>query len=459
MPTLKHVAPYFERLTGEKSHCNSKEDLDIKLFESGSGIGFSQFNEILLLLGFQRIEENFYQYIATGNWKFYQETSISSISQLEEGIDRFLKLALISYGNIRFAYKIFSSNSDVLKEKIFKLARYDIEEFKGRHAPLIDIEEIPADKTYYLGYIIERELNEAFKKDPNSEEIKNMMAEREDWIEVGKKNQTAYLASDHLDVYVATSMRLPHEYVSISQIVNQIFKSNELQELELRWFDPTQAYCKQRIDKGLSEALMLKRASCTLYLAQETDTLGKDSELASTLAQGKPVIAYVPEGDSDYVDNLLNNLKVHNPNKEEKELIIDQMKIFDPLLAWEDEEIQKWINNLEEVSVTELKTRLYVLVKEYYDKRADTLKNSHPLGIQVNLSSGVANGVIVARKINDCIKLIRRVVLNDMEFEIENPTPNDPNGNIYLKEKITKSIFRLKTSDILLSNAFWNFYI
>ena len=39
---------------------------------------------------------------------------------------------------------------------------------------------------------------------------------------------------------------------------------------------------------------MLKRAKCTIYLAGETETLGKDSELAATLAQGKTVIAYVP---------------------------------------------------------------------------------------------------------------------------------------------------------------------
>jgi len=42
---------------------------------------------------------------------------------------------------------------------------------------------------------------------------------------------------------------------------------------------------------------MLKRARCTVYSVQDTDTLGKDSELASTLAQGKPVIAFIPELD------------------------------------------------------------------------------------------------------------------------------------------------------------------
>ena len=65
-------------------------------------------------------------------------------------------------------------------------------------------------------------------------------------------------------------------------------------KLKLRYFDPTQSLCENRIDKGLVEGLMLKRASCTIYMAQEIDTMGKDSELAATLAQRKPVIAYVP---------------------------------------------------------------------------------------------------------------------------------------------------------------------
>ena len=64
--------------------------------------------------------------------------------------------------------------------------------------------------------------------------------------------------------------------------------------LKLRYFDPTQSHLDFRIDKGLIEGLMLKRAACTVYMVQETDTFGKDSELASTLAQGKPVIAFIP---------------------------------------------------------------------------------------------------------------------------------------------------------------------
>ena len=79
--------------------------------------------------------------------------------------------------------------------------------------------------------------------------------------------------------------------------MENLFSDERLRRLKLRHFDPTQSDCASRIDKGLVEALMLKRASCTVYLVQESDTLGKDSELASTLAQGKPVIAYVPSLD------------------------------------------------------------------------------------------------------------------------------------------------------------------
>src|SRR5262249_24060143 len=63
---------------------------------------------------------------------------------------------------------------------------------------------------------------------------------------------------------------------------------------DVTFFDLTDSFASDRIDKGLLEALMLRRAGCTVYMVQETDTLGKDSELAATLALGKPVIAYVP---------------------------------------------------------------------------------------------------------------------------------------------------------------------
>jgi hypothetical protein len=98
-----------------------------------------------------------------------------------------------------------------------------------------------------------------------------------------------------MDVYFATSMRRAWEYKDLFDFIDELMSRPELKDLNIRYFDPTQCYTANRVNKGLVEALMLKRARCTVYSVQDTDTLGKDSELASTLAQGKPVIAYIPE--------------------------------------------------------------------------------------------------------------------------------------------------------------------
>src|SRR4029078_1006660 len=124
---------------------------------------------------------------------------------------------------------------------------------------------------------------------------------------------------------------------------------NHLKEIPLRWFDPTQSYDENIIDKGILEGLMLKRAKCTIYMAQESDTLGKDSELASTLAQGKPVIAYIPffssTAQDQYVERLLKVILAGAPALSERQVILRQLQVFRPQAAWEDEQVIRWIAN------------------------------------------------------------------------------------------------------------------
>ena len=404
MPQIHKLISLFERLAGEKTHTEQTNIPNFNLFDNPDNVlGYSQFNEILLLLGFNRINVDFFQFIVDGQIKYILGASIDSLSQLEKGIDRFVEYALLNKGNIKTCFDQTSKNPSELINNISKSRPVDLEIYKNRHNPIIEIDTIPADKTYFLGYYIEQELEERLKNKSDTEATK-LKKEREKYIKIGIKNQLAYLSSDNLDVYVATSMRRQHEFIFVNELINKIFTNSEIEELKVRWFDPTQAYCKDRIDKGLSEALMLKRARCTLYLAQESETLGKDSELASTLAQGKPVIAYIPEGNKEYVDNLIENLKKYN-NKSEKEIILDQIQVFDSSLAWSNEKVIAWVKNLEKVNLSELKQFFYNLVKKYYDKRAKGLKKDHPLGIQVNLSSGVANGVLVVRNIKDVLNL------------------------------------------------------
>ena len=294
--------------------------------------------------------------------------------------------------------------------------------------------------------------------------------------EVATRNQDIYLTWDHMDVYFATSMRKRWEFEDLFDFVNKLMADPRLSDLNLRHFDPTQAYTKDRVDKGLVESLMLKRAKCTVYSVQDTDTLGKDSELAATLAQGKPVIAYVPALD---VESRTEQLSQEDPATVQDRLRFvlyadDQfaqsisqddyafVRGFRAIERFETDRIWRTIpdpqavESFRESHGTDLVRLCRIIATSearIYDRRARTLTESHPLGIQVNLATGVANGVLVVRTIPQCAELLRGVVTNSLEFDL-----TETQGMWYLKEKISECVYRVVTKDRKLTNCFWNFY-
>jgi hypothetical protein len=329
--------------------------------------------------------------------------------------------------------------------------------------------------------------------------LESMRVELESTQAQGARNTNVYLTWDYMDVYVATSMRERWEYEAAHKFVGEVFKRrNRLRSLKVRYFDPTQSYSGNRIDKGLVEALMLKRAKCTLYLAQESETLGKDSELASTLAQGKPVIAYVPQirdprlysreiakKPLDFIVKRWLQLEAEDifalsECSEELERSFamrhrrDQAIRRKGFLEWKTElfirlkkATSRRMFNLIEAEEVEIRRRLgkdffelcdilAVGEKHYFNKRAETLRRAHPLAIQVNLKDGVANGVLVVRSAQKCARLIYALLTNRLSFSLSHSITE---GMTELKEDITGCPYRVVTDDPKLTNSFWNFYL
>ncbi|HWR36267.1 MAG TPA: hypothetical protein VN622_10400 [Clostridia bacterium] len=213
-----------------------------------------------------------------------------------------------------------------------------------------------------------------------------LLTRQEEARDIGRKNTLRYLSLPYVDVYVATSMRAAADFVSQHRFTESVFEDRSVKNLKLRFFDPTLSYEDDRVTKGLIECLMLQRASVTLYNAGTTDTMGKDSELAATLAQGKPVIVYVPEGTA-------------------------------------------------------------------FDRRADTFRLDHPLGLQIDHDTGVAHGILVARTPEHCAKLLRGVLLNNLDLHILHE------GGLYLlEERTTGSVVRVVTDNALITHAFWTYF-
>lgn len=410
----------------------------------------------------------FFQYLVDQRPSYKIGSAFRNVEAFEAGVAEFEMLALWLYGSVEHAFDRLSRNDERLRDHLLALEPVDEASFAARHEAVHLDERIAGEDTYFLGYIVQKEIALRLEEDPENQDAQAMDEKRREIVEVGRRNHDAYLASDHLDVYVATSMRKRHEYLQVHEWTREIFEENQaLETLKLRWFDPTQAYCEERIDKGLSEALMLKRAKCTLYFAQESDTLGKDSELASTLAQGKPVIAFVPVGDEAFTRKLVEQLtSLYGERRSRREILLEQLQVFDPSAAWKDEEVRSWLSedcDAEDFSIGRLEARLAQSIREHYDRRADILKESHPLGIQVNLATGVANGVLVVRNARDCAELIRRVVTRSLEFRVERKQIDEPRTGekreyLLLIESISDSIYRVVTGDRLLTNSFWNFY-
>lgn len=457
---LEEVKELLEHLTGSKIEALIHSELkESDLFKKTGGLGFNQFNELLLIFGQNRINQEFFQFLVDGNIKYSPGSKIVSVNHLKGGVENFQRVALLFFGNIRFAFKELSRDSNKLTFYLSLTSQKDINDFRNRQNPIKSTTPIDAEKTFFLGHLIEKQIKERLN-DPKDSEAKRLEEERKKFFEIGKANFEAYLTYDHMDVYVATSMREKHEYYLVNKLCEEIFHNQLLQDLKVRWFDPTQASCTSRIDKGLAEALMLKRAKCTLYLVQETDTLGKDSELASTLAQGKPVIAYVPIGDNKYFDKLFRCVQLFNPDFDERKVLLFLLQIINPSLAWKNRLIQEFLlkSTYSQDDVNEIKDLLLLELRQHYDNRAKLLSEDHPLGIQVNLTSGVANGLLVVRTPEKCAKIISDVILGTLNFDIFYDN-KDGKNDIHLIERESNCIFRIVTSDQLLTNSFWNFYL
>lgn len=344
-------------------------------------------------------------------------------------------------------------------------------------------------------------MQEAERLAPKSDNQIQTMADTQ---QKALENMAFYLASDHLDVYVATSMRSDADFVSVNAFASSLFSAPNIKTLKLRYFNPTQSWIDDRIAKGLIEALMLRRASITIYMAQKVDTFGKDSEASVALGQGKPVVVYVPrlsfpDADIDTellfkknrtelinllpaderedIDNsideqalfgkiLYNNLntldsqslsQIAQAHWADFDLVEEQARIQEPLRAlyrtWLEESIR--IGN-SKVDIKDIKhdvISMFVSNAIIFEKRAKLFREIHPLALQVILSTGVLNGILVVRTVDQCAAVLSNLIKNNLSVKFQKEEMN-----YRLVEEITGSTIRVISRHKLLLNAFATHY-
>jgi len=83
----------FEKLTGQQIPLSANESVLESLDLSKLGLGYSQFNELLLFLGYDRINNLFFQFLVNGTIEWKPESTIIEISELEKNIDKFIEIS------------------------------------------------------------------------------------------------------------------------------------------------------------------------------------------------------------------------------------------------------------------------------------------------------------------------------------------------------------------------------
>ncbi len=437
------VRELISRFTGHPTTVEQSfvDSIDPEAFWREHVVGVSQLNEMLPALAYETISPDFFAFV------FGTDIGLA-VGQLEceQGIERFEKLGLLKYGNVKFAFKTLAkmTQEDVRKELGEFSEPIPVEQYTRRPDPLLSIRPLDPAETYFLGHITGQAV-----KDGQDAARKGRL---EEVRQIGQENLMKYLCSDEMDVYVATSMRDVEDFYFVGTAIKKLFEKAELVELKLRYFDPTQSFCEDRIEKGLVESLMLRRAKCTVYCAQTSETLGKDSELAVTLAQGKPVVVYVPtiRGNEDRYRELCRSASaIHSdifqcaPTEYYRTKLVER---HSKALGYSLGEIKGW-------NLGRLEEELVRRDDDKFERSAKVLSEVHPLGIQVDLNTGVANGVLVTRTLSDTASVVRAILTNRLTFDIV----REP-GALKLVEDRTKCTFRLMVSNPVLTNSFWNFY-
>jgi hypothetical protein len=284
------------------------------------------------------------------------EKGIASLSQFAWGLKRFYVDAIYCYGNIRQGYRELRNVSYDNLQIFFSTIRFPTEQMIKR-GDVLPFSKIIVDDRYLIAEMackayapigskeqshIEAVLLDAYKKNgggrikisqlfaeggviarerPNeqmmlkfgADEFMEETVDNEDQLKThiskiakrfayarnaAAQNTNLYLSIvNELDIYVATSMRHRDDFRNMARDVENIFKRPSLNKLRIRYFDPTMSAADGHEDKGLIECLMVKCAQVVLYFAGESDTFGKDAEIAMAMSLGKPVIILCPDSD------------------------------------------------------------------------------------------------------------------------------------------------------------------
>ena len=374
---------------------------------------------------------------------FLGKDSIISLAHLKWGLYRLYIDSLLYYGNVRSGYRTLRAMKfDELRD-IFSARRVNTELTKAR-GPSLPLEQIPKDKRY----LISEMACKSYGDNPGSEsDLKKIILEafRAHKERGGGRITIGELlkGEDVKDKYQARQQELNF---SATEVLDEFVESEDdieakIEKLAKEFFASrdaalknTRRYLSMVSDLDVYVATSMRNRQDFRDMASKTEKIFSDSRLTNL--------------ELRYFDPTLSAANGH----EDKGLIECLMVKCARVLVYCAGEKESYGKDAEAAMALSLGKPVIFLCDQA--QRSRFYKEVHPLSRLIDFDTGVAVGAMVTDSPAEVSELLYRIFENKMEYELDHLKK----GYLRLKEKVTNSIVRLQTNDVLLSETFWNHY-
>lgn len=374
------------------------------------------------------------------------DRGISSLEQLEWGLRRFYTDALLYFGNIRSAYRDFRKMTFEELQDHFSSRRVPSDVLASR-GKVLPFKKIPVDDRYLIAelackaysspsaegrLLIEQLLVEAYRKQGSRPLTAGVLFDKDSAM-AREDPQTQlmldFAADEFRDDYLEDEGDIHGRIEKIYQ------RFEDARQLAL---DNTRLFLSVVNELDVYVATSMRNRDDFRNMARDCDYIFHQPQLKRFRLR--------------YFDPTISAAEGH----EDKGLIECLMVKCCRALLYFAGTGDSFGKDAEVAMAMSLGRPVVILCPDDAkgQQRERFFRDIHPLSRRIQFETGVACGAMVTQNRDIAARLLERVFDNALEYDLE----RDGKGYFRLKERLTKSVVRLQTSDRVLQETFWNYY-
>lgn len=481
----EEIITYFNQFSNNNPHCFGLERFlsvngnpivfeRIEELSNNSSLNYTQLNQLFVISELNGISKDFFKYYWTSasehhpykvikvegfDDNFITTDEIISVDHLKWGLYRVYIDSLLYFGNITLGFYQLSHMNEKALNAFFHSKRFDTHHFTNR-GEMMKPKSILIDDRYLISEMACKNYEADFESEANlvrylTEQYRIAKAKGAKKISVKNLLKKNYLNEDDKD---NTKFKNPTLFdIATSEIKEIEIESEEdiikvVEPIAKRFvgarktaLDNTHYYLSIITDLDIYVATSMRSKQHFDDMAKTCSEIFEHFDLQNYHLR--------------YFDPTLSAAKSH----EDKGLIECLMVRSAKILVYTSGETDSYGKDAEAaMALSSGKPVIFYCPPKADgdDTRYRIAKYIHPLTKLIDFKSGVANGAIIVKTVNDVVSILKRLINNDMEYSLQKKKSDKPENDGYfiLIEKTSGSDVRIQSNDSILTKSFWNYF-